>query len=203
VGRVVGGATIEKEIAYNFDQKKSLTLVLSHPDFTTATRVAEAINTEFFERLARTKDAATILIDIPEKYAKHIVQLVTRIETLNVTPDIPAKVVINERTGTVVMGENVRVSTVAIAHGNLSIEIKESSDVSQPMPFSKGETVTTPDTDISIQEEKSKLYLMESGVSIGEVVKALNALGVSPRDLITIFQAIKAAGALQSKLEIM
>jgi flagellar P-ring protein precursor FlgI len=133
----------------------------------------------------------------------NIVPLVTLIEGLEVTPDAFAKVLINERTGTVVMGSDVRISTIAIAHGNLSIQIKESTDVSQPLPFSDGETVVTPDTNISVEEGNNRLVLMESGVSIGEVVKALNALGVSPRDLIAIFQAIKAAGALQAKLEII
>jgi flagellar P-ring protein precursor FlgI len=133
----------------------------------------------------------------------NIVPLVTLIEGLGVTPDVVAKVVINERTGTVVMGSGVRISTIAVAHGNLSIQIKESADVSQPLPFSEGETVLVPDTNISVEEGNSRLVLVESGVSIGEVVKALNALGVSPRDLISIFQAIKAAGALQAKLEII
>jgi flagellar P-ring protein precursor FlgI len=133
----------------------------------------------------------------------NLVPLVTLIEGLEVTPDAFAKVLINERTGTVVMGSDVRISTIAIAHGNLSIQIKESADVSQPLPFSDGETVVTPDTNISVEEGNNRLILMKSGVSIGEVVKALNALGVSPRDLIAIFQAIKAAGALQAKLEII
>jgi len=203
VGRIVGGALIEKEINYEFARKKTLSLTLNYPDFTTASRVAEAINTAFYERLAQTLDAGTIKVRVPEKYFGNTVELVTQIEALAVTPDTVATVVINERTGTVVMGENVRISTIAIAHGNLSIEIKESAEVSQPLPFSQGDTVTTPDTDISVKEEKSKLFLMKSGVGIGEVVRALNALGVSPRDLITIFQAIKAAGALQAKLEIM
>ena len=111
--------------------------------------------------------------------------------------------VINERTGTVVMGEDVRISTIAIAHGNLSIEVKESDNVSQPLPFSDGVTTVTPDTEIAVKEEQNRLFLMDKGVSIGKVVRGLNALGVSPRDLITIFQAIKAAGALQAKLEII
>ena len=130
--------------------------------------------------------------------------LVTIIERLGVTPDTISKVVINERTGTVIMGENVRISTVAIAHGNLSIEIKEDSNVSQPMPFARrGRTVVTPESQVLVQEGNNPIYLVESGVSIGEVVKALNALGVSPRDLISIFQALKAAGALQAELEII
>jgi flagellar P-ring protein precursor FlgI len=125
------------------------------------------------------------------------------IESIGVTPDNVSKIVINERTGTVVMGENVRISTVAIAHGNLSIQIKENSDVSQPLPFARGRTTVTNDTQVTVEEGKKPLFLVESGVSIGDVVKALNALGVTPRDLIAIFQALKAAGALQAELEIM
>jgi flagellar P-ring protein precursor FlgI len=203
VGRVVGGAMIEREIASDFAQKKILSLSLRSPDFTTAFRVSEAINAALYDRFAEAPDPGTIKVQIPEKYAGNIVELVTLIEGLSVTPDQAAKVVINERTGTVVMGENVRISSIAIAHGNLSVEIKEAAGVSQPLPFSKGETVVTPDTNVSIREGDSRLFLMEPGVNIGEVVRALNALGVSPRDLIAIFQAIKAAGAMQAKLEII
>jgi flagellar P-ring protein precursor FlgI len=203
VGRVVGGALVEREIANRFNEKTKLTLSLHEPDFTTVSRVAEKINAVFYGRLASTPDAGTIEIRVPERYLGNIVGLVARLEKLSVTPDTAARVVINERTGTVVMGENVRLSTVAIAHGSLSIVIKESADVSQPLPFSDGETVVTPDTSISVQEETNQLLLLESGVSIGDVIKALNALGVSPRDLIAIFQAIKAAGALQAELEVI
>jgi flagellar P-ring protein precursor FlgI len=126
------------------------------------------------------------------------------IERLGVTPDMVSKVVINERTGTVIMGENVRISTIAIAHGNLSSELREDQRVSQPLPFSRGgQTVVTPESQVLVQEGNNPIFLVESGVSIGEVVKALNALGVSPRDLIAIFQALKAAGALQAELEII
>ena len=127
-----------------------------------------------------------------------------RVESVEVTPDRVARVILNERTGTVVMGENVRISTVAIAHGNLSIQISERQNVSQPLPFSRGgQTVVSPETNVAVKESKNPIYLMPSGVSIGEVVRALNALGVSPRDLISIFQALKAAGALQAKLDVM
>ena len=130
--------------------------------------------------------------------------LVTLIEKLGGTPDTVSKVVINERTGTVIMGENVRISTIAIAHGNLSIQIKEDVNVSQPLPFSRGgQTVVTPESEVQVQEGNNPIFIVDSGVSIGEVVKALNALGVSPRDLIAIFQALKAAGALQAELEII
>ncbi|MEA3279146.1 MAG: flagellar basal body P-ring protein FlgI [Thermodesulfobacteriota bacterium] len=203
VGRVIGGATIEREIQSDFNHKKALSLALRSPDFTTAFRIAQAINTALNDSVATTPDSGTIEVKVPDKYSERIVKLVTLIEGLNVVTDTPAKVVVNERTGTVVMGKNVRISTIAIAHGNLSIQIKESADVSQPLPFSQGETVVTPETDITIKEGNSRLILVESGVSIGELVRALNALGVSPRDLIAIFQALKASGALHAQLEIM
>jgi len=204
VGRVVGGALVEKEIHSDFNQKDSLTLALHEPDFTTAARVAQAINRAFYSQLARTENAGSILVSVPENYLGDTVQFVTMIESLGVTPDTVSKVVVNERTGTVIMGENVRISTIAIAHGNLSIQIDESQKVSQPLPFSpRGQTVVTPESEIVVQEGKNPLFLVESGVSIGEVVKALNALGVTPRDLIAIFQALKVAGALQAELEII
>ena len=204
VGRVVGGGLVEQEIHSNFNQKDSLTLVLHEPDFTTASRVAQAINLAFYSQLAQTENAGSIQVSVPENYLGNTVQFVTMIESLGVTPDMVSKVVVNERTGTVIMGENVRIATIAIAHGNLSIQIDESQNVSQPLPFSRGgQTVVTPESDIVVQEGKNPIFLVESGVSIGEVVKALNALGVSPRDLIAIFQALKAAGALQAELEII
>jgi flagellar P-ring protein precursor FlgI len=203
-GRVINGAIIEKEIASDFNNRQSLTLNLHRADFTTASRVAQAINIAFYDEIASTQDAGTIEVKVPEKYTGNTVALVTMIERLGVTPDIVSKVVINERTGTVIMGENVRISTIAIAHGNLSIEIKENSNVSQPLPFSSGgQTVVTPESQVLIEEGSNPIFLVESGVSIGEVVKALNALGVTPRDLIAIFQALKAAGALQAELEII
>jgi flagellar P-ring protein precursor FlgI len=204
VGRVVGGALVEKEIHSDFNKKDSLTLALHTPDFTTASRVAQAINRAFYSQLAQTENAGSIQVSVPEIYLGNTVQFVTLVERLGVTPDMVSKVVVNERTGTVVMGENVRIATVAIAHGNLSIQIDESQNVSQPLPFSRGgQTVVTPESDIVVQEGKNPIFLVESGVSIGEVVKALNALGVSPRDLIAIFQALKAAGALQAELEVI
>ena len=204
VGRVVGGALVEQEIHSNFNQKDSLTLALHDPDFTTASRVAQAINRAFYSQLAQTENAGSIQVSVPENYLGNTVQFVTMIESLGVTPDMVSKVVVNEHTGTVIMGENVRISTIAIAHGNLSIQIDESQNVSQPLPFSRGgRTVVTPESDIVVQEGKNPIFLVESGVSIGELVKALNALGVSPRDLIAIFQALKAAGALQAELEII
>ncbi len=204
VGRVVGGAIIERELPFEFNSKNSLYLALRTPDFTTASRVALAINSALLHQAAQTPDAGTVEIKVPEPYLGNVVQFVSLVENLDVTPDVQSKVVINERTGTVVMGENVRISTVAIAHGNLSIQISERQNVSQPLPFSRGgQTVVSPETNVAVKESKNPIYLLPSGVSIGEVVRALNALGVSPRDLISIFQALKAAGALQAKLEVM
>ena len=202
-GRVVSGGLIEKDVPSSFGKKDRLALTLNHPDFTTASRVAESINTAFSSRIATTSDSGTIEINIPSQYTDDKVGFVASIENLGVTPDIVSKVVVNERTGTVVIGENVRISTVAIAHGNLSIQIKENPNVSQPMPFSQGQTVVTPNTSMAVKEEKVPLYLMPSGASIGDIVRALNALGVTPRDLISIFQELQAAGALQAQLEVM
>lgn len=204
VGRLIEGATVEREVNFEFNTRTALTLNLQQPDFTTASRVTDAINGLFYDPIAAATDAGTIQLQVPTAYTGNIVELVAMIEKLEVTPDIAARVVINERTGTVVMGEKVRIATIAIAHGNLSIVVKENPQVSQPLPFSEGgETVVTPDTDLSVREGENQLVLVNGGTSIGDVVNALNALGVSPRDLIAIFQAIKAAGALQAELEVI
>ena len=203
VGRVANGAMIEKEIAANFISNGSFSLSLLEPDFTTASRIAQAINTSFSASIAVTPNPGTINVRIPQSYEERIVELVMRVEGLLVNPDNVAKVVINERTGTVVMGENVRIGIIAIAHGSLSVQIKESPNVSQPLPFSEGETLVSPDTTITVEEGNGRLSVVDAGVSIGEVVRALNALGVTPRDLIAILQSIKAAGALSAKLEVI
>ncbi len=230
VARIVGGAIIENEIPYDFVNKGTLSLILPRPDFTNAARVAKIINSALKSSAARTLDAGTIEVEVPKEYSGRTVELVAMIEQLDVTPDKSSMVVFNERTGTVVLGENVKIATVAIAHGNLSIEIKETADVSQPMPFSQGgslfggsgpsgppvesrdgsaivapgaNTAITYDTDIGVAEEKSKLFLVRSTVTISEVVRALNALGVTPRDLMAIFQALKVAGALHATIEVM
>ena len=203
VGRVVGGALIEREAPSVFNDLARLTLTLRQPDFTTARRMVGAINAALFGEAAHALDGGTVEVRVPEKYDADRVALVSLIEGLAVAPDAEAKVVINERTGTVVMGAEVRLSTVAIAHGNLSIQIRETASVSQPLPLSGGQTVVTPESDIRVEEGNAPIYLLEPGVNIGDVVRALNILGVSPRDLVAIFQAIKAAGALQARLEII
>jgi flagellar P-ring protein precursor FlgI len=203
VGRVPSGATIEKEMQAHFNDRDAVRISLRNPDFTTAGRMSDAINAALLEPVAKMSDSATVDVRVPGKYLDNVSGFVTMIENIPVTPDMVSKVVVNERTGTVVIGENVRISTVAIAHGNLSISVKEDAKVSQPMPFSNGQTVVTPDTNMNVKEEKNPIFMMESGATIGDIVRALNALGVTPRDLISIFQALQASGALQAKLEIM
>jgi flagellar P-ring protein FlgI len=203
VGRVLSGAIIEREVPNNFKDRATLIFSLHNPDFLTATRVTNAINAQFEIPVASATDPGTIEIQVPDQYIGNAVPFLASLSELDVNPDTKARVVINERTGTVVMGEQVRISTIAIAHGNLSIVVRENTDVSQPMPFSQGQTVVSPSTQIDVQEDGNKLVVVPKGVSIGEVVNALNALGVTPRDLIAIFQAIKAAGALQADLEVI
>ena len=203
VGRVLSGAIIEREVPNNFSDRDSLQFSLNNPDFTTAARVVDVINAQLAEPAAHAEDAGTITIRIPDRYVGNTVPLLASLSNLEVEPDKKATVVINERTGTVVMGEQVRISTIAIAHGNLSIVVRENVDVSQPLPFSDGRTVASPNTQIDVQEGANQLVVVPKGVSIGEVVNALNSLGVTPRDLIAIFQAIKAAGSLQADLVVI
>jgi flagellar P-ring protein precursor FlgI len=203
VARIPGGASVEREVLFRFAMMKDLVVSLNDPDFTTAMRVTNAINVKLGQRLASPLDAGTIKIHVPDEMRRNMVGLMASLEQINIEPDSTAKVILDERTGTVVMGQDVRISSVAIAHGNLSVTIKENSQVSQPAPFSQGQTVVTPQTSVKVKEDQKKLIMMPSGTNLGEVVKALNAIGVSPRDLIAIFQAIKAAGALQADLEII
>lgn len=204
-GRIPEGALVERELPYPLADRSQLRLNLNQPDFTTASRTAEAINSNFQAPVAVCTDPGSILLTVPEKYRGNTVEFAAAIEGLEVRPDMAAKVVLNERTGTVVIGNAVRISTVAVAHGNLTLTIKETPEVSQPAPFSKrGDTAVVPRTSIKVNEEKGRsLSVLKEGTSIGDVVKALNAIGVSPRDLIGILQAIKAAGALQGELSII
>ncbi|OAG28588.1 flagellar basal body P-ring protein FlgI [Thermodesulfatator autotrophicus] len=202
VGKIPGGAIVEREVPVSINGKGVLRLSFRETDFTTVARAAEAINAYLNGPYAKPLDGRTLTVLVPAKYRGKVVSLLAEIGDLSVEPDVPARVVIDERTGTVVMGENVRISRVAIAHGNLSVQIKETPQVIQP-PFSAGETVVVPETEIKVEEEKARLVVLEEGVSIGELVRALNAVGATPRDLIAIFQAIKRAGALQAELVIM
>ncbi|MBI5469613.1 MAG: flagellar basal body P-ring protein FlgI [Deltaproteobacteria bacterium] len=203
-GKIPNGAIIEKDVPVSLFGRETLQLSLRDPDFTTAGRVVDEINKNFSTEIARAVDAGSITLSVPEDYRDAVVRYISRIEALDVRPDAVTKVVVNERTGTVVMGERVRLSTVAISHGDISIEIKTQYYISQPPAFSpKGETVVVPVEQTNVQEEKSKLIVMPEGVTLGDVVRALNLIGVTPRDLVAILQSIKAAGALQAELEII
>ncbi len=204
VGKIVNGAMVEKEIPVNFNIKKDLYLSLRRTDFTTASRIAKAVNSDMKEIIATALDGRTLHLKVPAFYSDNASAFVTRIERLQVTPDTIAKVIIDERTGTVVMGENVLISTVAVAHGSLFVQIKEEPIVSQPSALSEtGETVIVPRTRVVTEEGEDRLIIVPSGIGIGEVVNALNAIGVNPRDLIAILQAIKASGSLHAELSII
>jgi flagellar P-ring protein FlgI len=203
VGRVPNGVVLEQEIAYQSLKTENVTLSLKRPDFTNARRVTERINS-IYEGAASARDAGTIQVAIPAKYRENTVGFISVLEALDIKPDNQAKIVVDEKTGTVVIGEDVRIATVAISHGNISVMVKENSNVSQAMPFAQGgSTVTTPDTEVNVREDKGHFLYMEEGPSIKELVNALNAIGVSTRDVITILQAIKAAGSLHAELEVI
>jgi flagellar P-ring protein precursor FlgI len=203
-GRISAGAIVEREIHFDLASLSSLRLALRNPDLTTARRMSDAINRFVGVKIADASDPGTVRVGVPQNYRGNIVGLLTDIEQLRVEPDLPAKVVIDEASGIIVMGADVRVSSVAIAQGNLTIRVTELPDVSQPEPFSKGETALIPRTDIEIVDSADKkLTVLRSGISLQQLVNGLNALGIGPRDMIAILQAIKAAGALQAEIEVM
>ncbi|WP_447973774.1 flagellar basal body P-ring protein FlgI [Nitrospira sp. Kam-Ns4a] len=206
-GTIPGGAIVEKEVPVNLDTWDTVSIVLRQADFTTAIRIADAIEAVFGKGSAVPVNAGLVRATIPADFQGRVVQYIATIEALDVQVDVPAKVVVNERTGTVVLGEHVRLSTCAIAHGNLTITIKNTLTVSQPpapiIGSSGGATVVTPDVKTDVQEEPARLLQIDETVTLGEVVRALNAVGVTPRDLVAILAAMKAAGALQANLEII
>ena len=225
VGMIVNGALVEREVKSDvFGPDRKFTINLFQPDYTTAKNLADAVIAGIRGAEAKAVDSSTVLVKMGPLFANNLVEGISHLENVDVTVDNVAVVVMNEKTGTVVMGENVRISTVAVAHGNLSIQIKENVNVSQPLPFSPkapegskptvskkdgtivapgGQTVVTKDTALTASEEKKQLMVVPRGVTIQDVVMALNAIGVTPRDLITIIQTIKAAGALQADLRII
>ncbi len=203
--RIANGAIIEREIPFELADMNGTRLSLRNPDFTTARRVSRAINAFVGSQAAEVLDPGTVSLSVPNDYEGELVGLLTDIEQLRVEPDQLARVVIDEQSGVIVMGENVRISRVAIAQGNLTIRITETPQVSQPQPFSNtGQTAEVPRTEIEVDEDADRrLGVLNTGVSLQELVNGLNALGVGPRDMITILQAIKAAGALQAEIEVM
>ena len=200
-GRIAAGAVVEREVSFQLASMGQLRLTLKNPDFTTSRRIAETINGRFPG--SASSDNPTI-VTIHPPAGMNMVDFVTTVEQLGVEPDSPARVVIDEISGVIVMGSDVRVSTVAIAQGNLTISVQETPTVSQPLPFSQGQTTVTPRSAVSVEEEKGKkLILIKEGASLATVVAGLNALGVTPRDMISILQTIKAAGALQADIEVL
>ena len=200
-GRVASGATVERETGFQLASMPNLRMTLHNPDFTTAERIAAAVNVRFPG--AATADNPTIVTVTPPK-GENIVNFVTAVEQLEIDPDAPAKVVIDEVNGVVVMDNDVRISTVAIAQGNLTISVQETPQVSQPNPLSQGQTTVTPKSQVGFNEQKGRrLVMLKSGASLATLVKGLNTLGVTPRDMISILEAIKAAGALQADIEVM
>ena len=203
-GRIANGAIIENEIPFSLESLDTIRIALRNPDFTTARRVSDAINAFLGEQTAKATDPATIQLDVPDQYRDKIVDLMSKIEQLQVQPDQTAKVVIDESSGIVVIGKDVKINRLAIAQGNLTIKITDMPIVSQPLPFSDRTTVTGVPSAIDINESvETKLSVLDTGVNLQELVDGLNALGVSPRDLISILQAIKASGALQADIEVI
>ena len=204
-GRIPNGAIVERELPFQLKDLKRVRLSLRNPDFTTARRISRAINAFVGVKTAKASDNATVILDIPSTYKGELVELLTDIEQLQVQPDQIAKVIIDEQSGVIVMGENVRISTVAIAQGNLTIRITESQQVSQPAPFSNtGTTETVNRTAVEVEEgDDRKFAVLPNGVTLQELVNGLNALGIGPRDMITILQAVKASGAMQADIEVL
>ena len=202
VGIIPGGGIVERSIPFEFNQQNKLTLNLRIGDFSTAQQIAERLNGAMGGPYARAVDATSVVMDVPPQYRNNLVPLMASVENLDVNPDTAAKVVVDEKTGTVVLGRDVRVSRAAVAHGNLQITVQESEQVSQPGPFSQGQTVVTPQTEANIREEQRHLVMVE-GATQQELVDGLNAIGATPRDLISILRAMQASGSLHADLEVI
>jgi flagellar P-ring protein precursor FlgI len=203
VGRIANGAIIEREIEFALNRLPNVRLALRNADFTTAKRIAAAVNDFLGTKSAEPIDPSTVQLSIPPEFKGNVVAFLTEIEQLQVDPDLAAKIIIDERSGIIVMGRDVRVATVAVAQGNLTVTISESPQVSQPNPQSRGRTVVTPRTGVSVTEDGKKFAVVKDGVSLQQLVDGLNGLGIGPRDLIGILQAIKAAGAIEADIEVM
>ncbi|MCV6576464.1 MAG: flagellar basal body P-ring protein FlgI [Cohaesibacter sp.] len=203
-GRIANGALVERELPFQLASMSSLRLSLRNPDLTTARRMAQSINDLIGEPVAEPLNPTGVRLTLPRNFNGNIVDLLTDIEQLTIEPDLPARIIIDETTGIIVMGQDVRVSTVAIAQGNLTITVAETPQVSQPNPFANGQTTEVPRTEVDVTTDTEKrLALLEGSVPLRELVNGLNALGVGPRDMISILQAIKASGALQAEIEVM
>ncbi|MEW6156417.1 MAG: flagellar basal body P-ring protein FlgI [Verrucomicrobiota bacterium] len=200
VAQIIGGALVEKEIPATIVRENFIELLLRQPDFTSAARLSAAINAKFTNS-AMALDSTSVRVRIPEAVEGFPVDFIARLESIEVTPDAPARIIINERTGTIVANARIKISNCAVSHGNLTINIASSLDVSQPNPLSQtGETAVTPRTDTTVTENKAALIAIPELPTVEKVAEKLSALGVSPRDMMAIFQAMKQAGALQAEL---
>lgn len=201
--RIPNGAIVEREVEFALDDLRQVHLALRNPDFTTADRIAAVINGYLRDGVAQAIDPATVVLPVPRRYAGRTAALLTEIEQLRVQPDSPAKIVIDEAAGIIVIGENVRIDRVAVAQGNLTVRVTETPEVVQPQPFALGETAVEPRTQVEVDDDADRqLAVLDTGVTLDDLVAGLNALGVGPRDMIGIIQAIKAAGALQAEIEV-
>ncbi len=203
VGRIPKGASVERAIPFDLFASGQVRILLREPDFITITRVEDAVNRFVGKGRARALDSGSVLLPLDEMLGREPVQLIASLEELNVEPDVPARVVVNERTGTIIMGQHVRVSKVALAHGNLNISIRSDVQVSQPNALAEGETAVVENKDVTVGEDGGQLTVLDDAVNLEDVVQALNTLGATPRDLMAIFQALKEAGALQAELAVM
>lgn len=202
VGLLPNGAIVEREVPTDFVKDNKIVLALSRPDFTTASSMVQAVNNRF-GFIAQARDAGTVVLNIPYEYNNNAVNFISDVENLLVYPDTPAKIVINERTGTIVIGSNVTIDEVGIAQGGLAITIKSNKDVSQPPPLSNGTTVTTTNTTVTVDEPKANVLSLPASASVSDVVSALNAVGATANNIIAILQAMKAAGALHADIEVI
>lgn len=202
VGRIPNGAVVERGVPFEFNNQETLTVNLTMRDFGTTMQVVNKINNSMGGEYASAKDISTIELMLPDQFVGNMVPLMASLENLPISPDGKARVVVDEKTGTVVLGQDVRLTKVAVAHGNLQVVVSESENVSQPGPFSDGTTVVSPETDLQVAEQNNPLMLME-GATLQELVDGLNSIGAAPRDLISIIRALKAAGSLHAEVEVI
>jgi len=204
VGRIANGGIVERAVVTGLPQVvDTLDLELDRTDFTNVGRVAQAVNEAFGRPIASALDGRSVRMSLPLDYRKRPVEFIAAVEAVSVEMDSKAKVVVNERTGTVIIGSDVTISPVSISHGNLSIQIETQFNVSQPQPLSQGQTVVTPDQKVKAQEQKSTFVTLGKNATVDDLIRVLNALGVTPRDTIAILEALKSAGALQAELEVI
>lgn len=203
VGRIPNGALVEREIKFDLN-KDQIKLLLQNPNFKTADNIAKALNNKLeYNEIANASDAGTVKVDVPDEFKDRVVDFIAQVNNTEVRSNMDAKIVIDEKTGTIVLSHNVRISTVAVAHGNISVTIKTKEEVSQPPSFSEGETEKTEETEIEVSEEEGNIVMISNENTIEDLVSALNTIGASPRDIVSIIQKIKAAGALHAKLELI